>query len=576
MVDLMRNIRLFLFFSSVALYLGVLNSPLLGEAATIRADLDRNPVSMNESFTLVFEAEGTLDNNPDFSSLEKNFEILRQSEGSSMQIIDGEISRKQQWTLVLMPKGPGRFNIPSIAFGRDLSQSIPIEVQSAEAKSDGDLEPIFIEVSAEPRVAYVQSQVIYTARLYRSVNLVSGNLSEPTLSDADAVIEKLGEDRAFETTRKGQKYLVVERVYAIFPQQSGRLRVEPLTFEGQIAGRSRSRLEPFGHAGSMKRLRSEAIDLDVKPVPQEKVKGRWLPARDLRIIETGLEPDAKTAQIKAGEPMTRTLLVVADGLTAAQLPEIQFDLPEGFKAYPDQPVFEDKKQGGGIIGVRQEKVALIPTQPGRYVLPALEIPWWNTTTNQAAVARLEARTVEVTPAALVKAPPVSVPQDLTAGEGQVEAQITSTTRTGVSFWSLMSLILGLGWVLTLVAWWGSRQKPGLAPGHAENQALPPETSAIQKQLKRACVQNAAEAAKEALLSWSRALWPHGSHSLGEIGGRVSAGLAHEIRQLNSALYSREPGAWQGGSALWQAFEQEIKEEKRKPVRQSKGLAPMVP
>jgi len=569
-----------LFFSVSVLVLCLFFFPALGEAATIRAELDRNPVSIDESFTLVFEAEGKLDDNPNFSALGKDFDLLRQSEGSSMQIINGEVSRKQQWTLVLMAKTTGRFTIPAIAFGKDSSPSLAIEVKAAataNAKGGTDGEPLFIEVFAEPQLAYVQAQVIYTARLYRSVNLMNGSLSEPTLSDADAVIEKLGEDRAFETTRNGQKYVVVERVYAIFPQQSGQLRVEPLTFEGQIAGRSRSMLEPFGSGGAMKRLRSEAIELDVRPVPQDKVKGRWLPARDLRIFEAGPEHGTKSNLIKAGEPMTRTLILVAEGLTAAQLPEIPFDLPEGFKAYPDQPVFEDKKQGGGLIGVRQEKVALIPTRPGSYVLPAIEIPWWNTTTNRAAVARLEARPIEVAPAALVKPPPSgALPEGAASLEQKTEGPVLPASGKGGGFWSLISLVLGLGWALTLVAWWGSRQKTHPAQSAMQDLLLPSETGAIQKQLKKACMQNAAEAAKEALLAWSRALWPQRTQSLGEVRHRVGLDLSREIQKLNTSLYSREPDAWQGGPALWAAFEQEIKKEKIKSVRKAEGLAPMVP
>lgn len=200
------------------------------EAATIRMELDRSPVLINESFTLVFEAEGSVDEDPDFSALERVFDILRRSEGSSMQIINGEVSRKKQWTLSLMAKEPGHFIIPPIPFGKDKSESLMIEIKAAPVPSEGDFEPIFIEVSAEPATPYVQSQVIYTVRLYRSVTLISGNLSEPTLSDADAVIEKLGNDRSFETTLKDQRYLVVERVYAIFPQQSGQLTLLPIRF----------------------------------------------------------------------------------------------------------------------------------------------------------------------------------------------------------------------------------------------------------------------------------------------------------------------------------------------------------
>jgi len=45
--------------------------------------------------------------------------------------------------------------------------------------------------------------------------------------------------------------------------------------------------------------------------------------------------------------------------------------------------------------VRQEKQALLPTAPGRYELPAVEVTWWNLNTDRPETTRLPARTVEV-------------------------------------------------------------------------------------------------------------------------------------------------------------------------------------
>lgn len=574
MVKFYRNLRSF-FSLGIVLFFLVSNA----SAATILAELNRNPVLLNESFILEFEAEGTLDGDPDFSSIEKEFDILRQSQGSSTQIINGEISHKKKWTLSLMAKAAGSFIIPPIAFGSDLSQSLHVEIKEAAAIHPGsDLKPLFIEVFAEPSTAYVQSQVIFTVRLYRTVNLVSGNLSEPSLSDADAVIEKLGDDRSFDTSRDGQRYLVVERVYAIFPQQSGRLTVSPVLFEGQVASQSRSLFGPFSHGGTIKRFRSEAVELEVLPVPQDKMTGRWLPARDLRFLDRWEEITQEDKPFKAGEPFTRTLTLVAEGLTAAQLPEVHFDLPDGFKSYPDQPVLEDKKRGDGIVGIRKEKIALIPTQAGSYRLPAIEIPWWNTMTKRMEVARLEERHIDVMPAEEVEVatPSIALQKEASGLADTSDALVSGGTQRDASFWSLISMMLGLGWALTLVAWWGSRQKRGNQYETVDNKPVTPDTGPIKRQLKKACMQNEAEAAKEALLSWGLARWPRRPVSLGEVRKRVGEPLAAEIRKLNGVLYSRETSVWRNGSTLWEAFEQEARKEKEKIVPKPKDLAPMVP
>ncbi|MFQ5580019.1 MAG: BatD family protein [Nitrospiria bacterium] len=565
----------------ICLTLALLSLSVLstGWAATIHAEVDRSRVSINESFTLVYEADGTVDGDPDFTPITALFEILQERQGSTMQIINGQLSQRRQWTLTLMGKETGFFTIPPISFGKDKSPGLRIDIEKAKISSKGaSSEPIFIEVSVNPEEAYIQSQVIYTVRLYRSVVLLSGKLSEPSVHDADVVIEKIGKDREFETTRDGKRYKVIESRYAIFPQESGRLRIDPITFAGQIATRSRSRFNPFPGGGPVKRLRSEALDLEVKPVPQDKVRGRWLPAQNLRIVEEWPERQDGAALSKVGDPVTWTLTLISEGLTAAQLPEISPRFPKGFKSYPDQPTLNNETTQDGLIGIRQEKIALIATQAGSFLLPAIEIPWWNTRTEQVETARLPQRRIEVAPADPGTQAGPSLPHLNEADKGGAlteEKPREGPPRTS-DFWSLVSMVLALGWAVTAILWWGSRQKPSADPVPEPPNSTSPKIGQIKRQLKKACMQNEAQAAKEALLSWAQTLRPSQTPSLGELGKQVSQTLTEEINRLNGALYGQTLSPWQDGPGLWAAFEAEQSENKQKGGRKEEVLAPMTP
>ena len=52
-------------------------------AADIRVSVDRNPVSVDESFQITFTASQSPDDDPDFSPLEQDFNIINQSNRSS-------------------------------------------------------------------------------------------------------------------------------------------------------------------------------------------------------------------------------------------------------------------------------------------------------------------------------------------------------------------------------------------------------------------------------------------------------------------------------------------------------------
>jgi hypothetical protein len=164
----------------------------------IKTTLDRNPVNINESFQIIFTATETPDDDPDFSSLERNFEILNQSHRSNSSWINGKYTKSIQWILNVMARQAGKLMIPVVSFGDDVSQPVEIVVTKGS-----------VEVEATPERAYVQSQIRYTLRLYTHEKIQFA--SQPRLSDlqiADALIEKLGDVKTYTTNLKGVEYNV--------------------------------------------------------------------------------------------------------------------------------------------------------------------------------------------------------------------------------------------------------------------------------------------------------------------------------------------------------------------------------
>ena len=127
-----------------------------------------------------------------------------------------------------------------------------------------------------------------------------------------------------------------------------------------------------------KRVLSKEITLNVKPAPTSFTGKNWLAAEKLELNQ---EWSGDIQQMKVGEPLTRTLTLQGVGTTVGQLPELSaIKTDANLKAYPDQPVLNEQKLADGITASRQEKIALIPSTAGKHVLPAIEIPWFNTKT----------------------------------------------------------------------------------------------------------------------------------------------------------------------------------------------------
>lgn len=525
-------------------------------AAQIGVSFDRNPVSLDESFQIIFTANDTPDNDPDFGPLEQDFEILGQSQSSNSSWINGQSSKTIQWTVNVMAKHPGSLVVPAVKFGDDVSQPASILVTQATANKAVDTDDdLFLEVEATPQSPYVQSQVLYTVRLYRRVEIAQASLNEPELGDA--VIEKLGDDSNYNTQINGVNYLVTERKYSIFPQKSGSLTIKPLMLTAEVVANTRPNFNGFFNSQmtKTKKISSKSVTLDVKPAPATFTGKHWLSAEQLVLKE---EWSGDNQQMKVGEPLTRTLTLLAKGTTVGQLPEINIGkIDDRLKTYPDQPVLQEQKKPEGLIAFREEKIAIIPSKAGFYKLPAIEIPWFNSQSQKMEIAKIPETAITALDAAGTQQAPVTpvAPAEVQQPQKAEQSTPITTPPQQQNIWLWVSVFLASGWLATLAYFLIKRSAKRPV---AEKSEVEIRLEDSVKSLKKACADNNAAAAKDALLAWGRQ--KYGAASLGAIAELSDARLRDEVLHLNRILYSREPDQWQG-KKLFQAFVENKAREK---------------
>ncbi|MDC9728326.1 MAG: BatD family protein [Methyloprofundus sp.] len=516
-------------------------------AADIKVQIDRNPVNIQESFQIIFTANESPDDDPDFSPLNKDFEILNQTEQQSTKIVNWKRTKSIQWILTVMPKQAGSIIIPAIHFGEDTSLVTAIVVTEAQQQANANInEELFLQASVNTDTPYIQEQVTYTLKLFRKVNISQASLSEPVLNDA--VIVRLGEDKNYNTKYNGENYVVLERDYAIFPQKSGAMTIAPLVLTaGIIVNNNQTRYNSFFSRQSTrnKRVSSNSIQLNVQAKPASQTGSIWLPAEQVYIQEKwSIDPQ----NITLGEPVTRTISLFVKGVTAGALPELQTQtLPKQIKAYPDQPLVKESPQGKVLVALREEKIALIASEIGTYTLPAIEIPWWNTTTQTQEMAVIpekqlivvageQSHTVDVPPVAILEKSDEVMPR-------------SDKVQSDHNLWFALAIFFGTGWALTLLYLIISRKS---VKKTAHPQKIKLDTSSAHKILQQACAENNSDKAKQALLEWGREHFQ--KNSLEAIAKQCDSALAKEIQRLNAVLYSQAESNWQG-EALWLAFKQ---------------------
>jgi len=346
MVSLTKKTRSINLFALLLMLVFTLYSNV-SSATNITVSSSANPISLDDSFHLIYEADSSVDDDPDFDPISEHFEILSSSQSTSMRLVNGEYGLKKKWNLALIAKDIGNFTIPSISFGSDKSPAIRITITNSVTPNsslpNGQASipaKLFIESSVDVKQSRIQQEIILSIRLLRTVSIIGASLSEPTTSDADAIIQRLGDDSRYQTTRNGIRYEVFERRYAIYPQHSGKLTINPITFEGRVnSNQPRTIFDQFRITGQIKRSRTKSITLNILAKPADINTQDWLPASQLQLVE---EWSDDIAAAKTGEPITRTITIIAKGLSALQLPELQFPEVAGIKQYPDKPVTTNK------------------------------------------------------------------------------------------------------------------------------------------------------------------------------------------------------------------------------------------
>ena len=526
----------------------------MGQDATLVAGVDREQIRANESFIYILRANGQLSGRPDLSALTRDFDVISSPRTSTqIQIVNGRTTQVAEWTLELMPRQPGRFELPAVEVGGVFSNAVPLEILPAP-DNDAALGDIFIEVELDRDAGYVQAQTIYTLRLFVGIGTGRANLTAPRVEGGEAIIEKLGADREYRTRRGNRDYNVRERQYVVFPQTPGTLRIGPAVFEVMV-------MPNFGVA-RQQRLRSDIVELEVRPAvapPATHPDAVWLPAQNLRLAESWSD---RASGFEQGVPRTRILTVIAEGLLETQLPELKLAAAPGLRQYPEQPELSREITTAGIEGRRIERLAVIAQEPGTIELPAIELPWWNVMAERWEIARIDSTTVDVLPTAFDE--PVNAPLMTDSPAVVVEPS--------PGYWPWISGALALGWLATVLAF-VLRGRAGRSTHTAPAATKRPSGKTLLKQLSAACRVNDAPRTRDLLLEWARLQFvADPPTSLGALAALLSGALAEEIGLLEAALYGPKVQDWRGQRLA------ELLRETQSVARSGEGASkdPLVP
>ncbi|GAB2198327.1 BatD family protein [Sessilibacter sp. MAH4] len=511
----------------------------LAHAQSVEATVDRNSINLDETLVLRIRQSNTTNvKQPDLTNLEKNFEVLSQSQTNQFISTNGRTESSLEWTFIIAPIRTGTLLIPSFELDGQYTTPIEITVNKPESLNieKGELKDVFLEMEVSSDKVYVQEQLLVTVRLNTNLPISSLDRGDIDLPNTKTVL--VSEENRLRTIN-GNQYSVAEWVYAVYPQQSGTIEIPTLNWQVGIGSRSvfsRS----FRNPNSVRRLTVEGKTIEVEAKPDSFTGTMWLPAKQIALTESW---NGDLTSVKQGEPITRSIIVTADGLTASQLPEITIEYPDNLNHYPEPLKSEEQKTKQGVTTIMSQRQAVLATQPGIYTLPEVKVSWWNTIDDREESAIIPERLVKVLAAEnSIDNTSITDTENNNPDETDNAEPKTPTTKSksGLSIWLLASNLATALIALFFAYLWFKRQQQGTTP---TDQASPKVENSVPlktlvNDISFACDANNHLGVRKLLLQWAKNKWSTGPYTLERIKNNLISDEAKQsIDSLNALLFS---------------------------------------
>lgn len=257
----------------------------------------------------------------------------------------------------------------------------PVSSQSRYGKiSNKDL---FITVTAGKKEVYEQEPVLLTYRVYARVNLTQLAGKMPDLKGFMTKEIPLPQQKSFSIGNyNGQNYYTtVWSQYVMFPQQTGKLTIPNIKFEGvvEFPDLSEDPLDAFfnGTSGSLKQKKTivaPSLDILVKPLPAKPADFSGAVGR------FNIKSVLKTPHPKENETLNLELIIEGTGnVDLIKAPKVKF--PSDFETYDPKQNANSKLTASGLTGAMVVDYIAVPHKKGKYTIPPIEFTYFDTSTN---------------------------------------------------------------------------------------------------------------------------------------------------------------------------------------------------
>ena len=346
----MKNLgSLILFFLPVFLF------------AKVDIFVDKNKIDMGQSVTLTIIAQGKEIKFPKISDI-KGYKIISKAKSESVNIVGSNIKRVVKLSLSFAPDKNITIDPFEISIDGKIEKTKPVKI--VVNKNQKKYKDISFEIFTDKKEAYVSEPVVVTLKLKisKKLDIVDYRFYPPKFENFWV---KRFDDKG---TRKylvdSKDYLIKELKYVIFPQKSGKLKIDPAVIKIATPDTTKDLYGVFITVPKWKTAISNSIELLVKDLPEDV---------DL-VGDFKMEVNVDKNKTLSNKPVNLTIKIYGEG-NIENLDEIELDIKDT-TIYKDKPKKIEEFINGKLKVTFIQKFSIISDKD--YTIPPIKIKYFDT------------------------------------------------------------------------------------------------------------------------------------------------------------------------------------------------------
>jgi len=362
-------------------------SGLIQAQVRFEAKVSKEKLGINERLRVDFEMneDGDNFNPPSF----QNFTVVGgPNQKISTSILNGKMVYSKTYSFYLQPKKTGKLSIgqAEIIIDDKTYKTSPLDVEitaAVDKPTDGDSSEMIAEdnlhlvAEVSKGSPYLNEALTVVYKLYVSPRVSVSNwreLDSPKYNDFWSQSIDIQQLRVENGEYRGEPYrYVVLRKTILYPQKTGELNIEPLTLSIAVDVPS-ARRDIFGsriYKTVNKTVAANNRKINVKPLPAGK------PANFTGAVgKFDFNVTTSKNELNAGESLEAKVEVRGNGnLKLFDLPGLT--APSSLEMYDPERAENVNTNLNGMQGSISEAYTVVPTQKGKYPIPALSFSYFD-------------------------------------------------------------------------------------------------------------------------------------------------------------------------------------------------------